>query len=282
MPYWFSPFPLPGWAVTHLEQKGLDRLPSELPGELQEPVLLLYDTPDRILSTSSISEMALLAGYTALLEFPLGSPRLAVWRMQHLSAQALEDCLSGSSPLDCIAQVPWPVSDPLTALVTGSICRAVPGLLDSYLDLEMQAVLAGGEPDSGYLRRLQGCIESDSLLKGWRSSSVLAEEQLVVFRRQLDENEKALMEACERGELASIQLYQAEEELTTLRKKQEEKEKELAEVREEAELTLLQLHQIQEELEHYFLLSRGQQKLLECYEELEQRSVRLLVNLRRA
>ncbi len=47
----------------------------------------------------------------------------------------------------------------------------------------------------------------------------------------------------------------------------------------EAKLTLLQLHQVQEELEHYFLLSRRQQNLLDCHEQLELRSERLLASL---
>jgi hypothetical protein len=37
---------------------------------------------------------------------------------------------------------------------------------------------------------------------------------------------------------------------------------------EEAELTLVQLHQVQEELEHYFLLSRDQQSMIERQNKL--------------
>jgi len=48
------------------------------------------------------------------------------------------------------------------------------------------------------------------------------------------------------------------------------------EAREEAELTLLQLHQVQEELEHYFLLSRRQQELLESHEQSELERLRLV------
>lgn len=56
-------------------------------------------------------------------------------------------------------------------------------------------------------------------------------------------------------------------------------QRELKDAREEAELTLLQLHQVQEELEHYFLLSRRQQQLLDSHEQLELRSERLLADL---
>jgi hypothetical protein len=54
---------------------------------------------------------------------------------------------------------------------------------------------------------------------------------------------------------------------------------ELSEAREEAELTLLQLHQVQEELEHYFLLSRGQNELLNQYDEQQLRVQQLLGRL---
>ena len=47
--------------------------------------------------------------------------------------------------------------------------------------------------------------------------------------------------------------------------------------REEAELTLLQLHQVQEELEHYFLLSREQDSLLQTH-AIQQKRVQKLLN----
>ena len=46
--------------------------------------------------------------------------------------------------------------------------------------------------------------------------------------------------------------------------------------REEAELTLLQLHQVQEELEHYFLLSREQNALLDGHAHQQKRVQKLL------
>jgi hypothetical protein len=51
---------------------------------------------------------------------------------------------------------------------------------------------------------------------------------------------------------------------------------ERAGAQEEAELTLLQLHQVQEELEHYFLLSRQQVRLLERHRHAAQRSLGLI------
>ena len=46
----------------------------------------------------------------------------------------------------------------------------------------------------------------------------------------------------------------------------------------EARLALLQLRQVQEELEHYFMLSRQQSKLLEANKDLYERFTALLAN----
>ena len=51
---------------------------------------------------------------------------------------------------------------------------------------------------------------------------------------------------------------------------------ETKDTREEAELTLLQLHQVQEELEHYFLLSREQNALLDGHAHQQKRVQKLL------
>jgi hypothetical protein len=237
MSHWFSPFPLPEIVVVQLEQAGLEPL-TELSVEQEEPVLLLYNTPDRLLATTDLEGSALLDGYRTLLEAPATSPRLTVWRLAALDAGQLGKILSGDPPPDFSANLPPPEPEPLAALVTAAVCRSVPGLLDAYLDLELQALLGGGEPDFAYLLRLQSRISAEGLLQAWRSPGALAHqvadlrEQLVQSNGLLEDNQKALAEA---------------------NQKLEQQDTSLQEAREEAELTLLQLHQVQEELENYFL-----------------------------
>ncbi|MCT0225747.1 hypothetical protein [Synechococcus sp. CS-1328] len=264
VPHWFSPFPLPELAVAQLEQAGLEPV-AELPVEPEEPLLLLYDTPDRLLASTDLDGLALLDGYRALLAAPATSPRLTLWRLAALDAEPLGKILSGDPPPELSADLALPDPEPLAALVTGALCRSVPGLLDAYLDLELQALLGGGEPDSAYLRRLQTGLSSEGLLQAWRSPGALALEA-ADLRGQLDQS--------------SGMLEDTQKALAEANQKLEEQDTALMEAREEAELTLLQLHQVQEELEHYFLLSRSQYALLERHEELEQRSERLLVSLR--
>ena len=233
MSHWFSPFPLPEIVVVQLEQAGLEPL-TELSVEQQEPVLLLYNTPDRLLATTDLEGSALLDGYRSLLEAPATSPRLTVWRLAALDAGQLGKILSGDPPPDFSADLPPPEPEPLAALVTTAVCRSVPGLLDAYLDLELQALMGGGEPDSAYLRRLQSRFSAEALLQAWRSPGALAHqvadlrEQLVQPNGLLEDNHKALAEA---------------------NQKLEQQDTFLKEAREEAELTLLHLHQVQEELE---------------------------------
>lgn len=68
-----------------------------------------------------------------------------------------------------------------------------------------------------------------------------------------------------------LQQQQSDAALTELKQQLESRSSDLNSAREEARLSLLQLHQVQEELEHYFLLSRGQDQLLAHYSDLQQR-----------
>jgi len=64
--------------------------------------------------------------------------------------------------------------------------------------------------------------------------------------------------------------------LNTLQQQLKDAQSETKDAREEAELTLLQLHQVQEELEHYFLLSREQNALLDGHTDQQKRVQKLL------
>ncbi len=263
MSHWFSPFPLPEIVVVQLEQAGLEPV-TELPVEQEKPVLLLYNTPDQLLATTDLEGSDLLDGYRTLLAAPATSPRLTVWRLAALDAEQLVKILSGDPPPDFSAHLPPPEPEPLAALVTAAVCRSVPGLLDAYLDLELQALLGGGEPDFAYLGRLQSQITSEGLLQAWRSTGALAHqvadlrEQLVQSKGLLEDTQKALAEA---------------------NQKLEQQDTSLQEAREEAELTLLQLHQVQEELEHYFLKARASEHLAQAQMEQLQRAQGLLLRL---
>ena len=213
MTAWLSPFPLAADLEDGLSSIGWWRWqgdPQSPPSEL----CWLYDTPDRLLALTGLAPSALEAGYRQLLDAPAGTRCVAIARLL--------------KPAD---QPPEPL-DPVCAALTQLFIAQQPGLLDAYLDLELKADLLGGEPDSGYQRRLIHSWSSTSVCERWREIS-----------------EERAREAQQ-----SIAALQAEVE--TLRTQE-------GEAREEAELTLLQLHQVQEELEVVFLADREKQKQLD-------------------
>jgi len=200
VPHWFSPFSLPEMALAQLQQAGVEAAMA-LPVKEDEPVLLLYDTPDRLLAHTDLDGIGLLEGYGVLLAAPANSPRLALWRLAALDAEELGMVLCGDFLPEFNVNLAPPNPDPLAALVSGALCRSVPGLLDAYLDLELQALLVGGDPDSGYLRRLQSRSSSEGLLPAWRAAGLVSQqaddlrEQLDQSCRLLEAEQSALAEA---------------------------------------------------------------------------------------
>ena len=138
--------------------------------------------------------------------------------------------------------------EPLAAVVTRLAFDVMPALLEAYLDLELEADLLGGEPDSHYRRRLVNDLSLDQLVEDCRAPSRLLS--------RLDHLQQI-------SDLQASQLHDLSAEKAALLKELSESRQQTTEAREEAELILLQLHQVQEELEHHFLLSREQAKLLE-------------------
>ena len=224
------------WA--QLERAGVEPVRG-LPVEEGEPVLLLYDPPDRLLASSDLDGPGLLEGYRVLLAAPANAPRLTVWRLAALDAEELGRVVCGDMLRERSIDFAPPEPDPLAALVSVALCRSVPGLLDAYLDLELQALLVGGEPDSGYMRRLQSSFSAEELLAAWRTAGVLT-LQVAELGEQLEQSRRLLKEK--------------ENALAAVNQELEQQEMAGKEARGEAELSLLQLQQVQE---HYFLRSRS-------------------------
>ena len=110
----------------------------------------------------------------------------------------------------------------------------------------------------------------------------------LVADRDVQAKEKAevqhALEVCKQHQLEEQEV--ARQALEGLRKQLEQASVRLAEMKSEAkaasersELALLQLHQVEEELEHYFLLSRQQAKLLTSSDDLFNRTALLTLKL---
>ncbi len=248
MRYWLTPFSLSTKAWSTLIEAGLQPWPEGCSSPPEADSLLLYDSPDQLITvvrtvpeSEVLTPMSLLQGYRRLLGWSeqTGQPLLSISQLQRLGPQGLRTWISDAAAPFPAPPPPQPIP-PLLALVSLSLLVAEPALLDHYYDLELRAVLLGCDPDLRYRERLlQAGQEGDSLLQAFHES--------------------------QRGHHAHFEL---EQRLSS-------RDTELREAREEAELSMLQLHQVQEELEHSLLAGGEKQRQLEA-------GVRDLEELRRS
>ncbi|MEB3262368.1 MAG: hypothetical protein VKK94_05345 [Cyanobacteriota bacterium] len=241
---WYSPFHTSMALEAQLGAVGLERFldPSDVPsGEL----LVLYSPPHELLETTKEDgcfdwhTQGLGSHYNQVQQLQPTHPVIATWRLELMDEATLARWIEMRTPAQPIGSPTAP--DPVSALITRTLLEAEPSLLDAYLDLELSAELAGGEPDTNYLQRLRNSSnDPQHLLEIWS----------LPFR----------------------QLAQLRAEHQTLTSKEKE-------ASEEAELTLLQLHQVQEELEHYFLRSRAADELAQAQAQQLQRAQAVLARL---
>ena len=317
--YWCSPLPLSSALIRLLTEAGLRQWTSAQSLLPEADCWLIYHAPDHCVAFSSARAhdeplvlAALVNAYKQLLSCSeqTAQPLLASWHLEQLGPKAVQQALraqeqtaSALSKRPVAPELP----SPLVASTTLALLEAEPLLLEAYLDLELRAALLGREPDLHFHQRMRKVAhQGDALMKEWREALLGPVE----LREQLADSQKELKEAREEAELTLLQLHQVQEELeaqfleaqakqqqleactaqlaqtraqesrlTDLEQQLSARDAELREAREEAELTLLQLHQVQEELEHYFLLSRGQQHLLAQHGDQQLRVQQLIAQL---
>lgn len=241
MLYWVCPFPLDLADQALLEEAGLSRWMGSVAEMPDGNCLLLYNSPDQLIGNSAVTTPELLLkGYRIILDW------FEQIKQPLLATWQLQQL--GSDQLNNWllnhsdpSLTPQPdLIAPLVAVVVLKFIDAEPELIDAYKDLELRAQLLGREPDLNYQQRL----------------------------RQVSNQELALLQALRQPKfIAALELQL------------QEKDRQLKQVQEEVDLALSQLDQVQEELEHYFLLNRGLQQLIDRHEKLERRSERLLAGL---
>ncbi|TVS07682.1 MAG: hypothetical protein EA413_00485, partial [Cyanobium sp. PLM2.Bin73] len=155
--------------------------------ELPQGGLLIYVAPQALLS-EHLDGPALLAGFRALLERGPGRRLIADWRLLGLEPEEIAGWLKDDHPCPpahCPAPTP---ADPLQALLLSAVLDSAPELLDSYLDLELQAELAQTAADSTYDQRWRASLQLDPLLDAWR-----AQQHQLSEREQQVEAQQARM-----------------------------------------------------------------------------------------
>jgi hypothetical protein len=268
--HWFSPFPLEPSLEERLGAAGLR--PAAANGEVSID-LLLYDTPDAVLNRwrqrgqSAPSTQALAEGYRRLSELRDGTRLISTWRLCQLNAEALLAWLHGQA--DCpTVDTPTPAMDALSAVVTRRLLELQSDALEAYLDLELQAELAGTRPDSNYIARLENNADGATLLEDWwqMAEQAAMANQLTGEVAQLNGE----MEVLAQEKNAVLQgAYELRQQLGS-------QAESLVEVQEENQATLQQLHQVQEELEHYFLRASAGDKLCQAQAQENTRAMGLL------
>jgi hypothetical protein len=258
--HWFSPFPLQTSLEERLGAAGLR--PAAANGEVSID-LLLYDTPDAVLNRwrqrgqSAPSTQALAEGYRRLSQLRDGTRLISTWRLCQLNAEALLAWLHGQA--DCpTLDTPPPVMDALSGVVTRRLLELQADALEAYLDLELQAELAGTRPDSNYIARLDNNADGATLLEDWWQMA----EQAATANQLTGEVAHIQGEKDVLAKERDAALQWAEE----LKQQLGSQAESLKEAQDESQATLLQLHQVQEVLERYFLKHREQDEQLQTLE----------------
>jgi len=255
--HWFSPFPLEPSLEERLGVAGLR--PAAANGEVSID-LLLYDTPDAVLSLwrqrgqPAPGTQALAKDYRRLSQLRSGTRLISAWRLRQLNADELLAWLHGQA--DCpTLDTPPPAMDALSAVVTRRLLELQSDALEAYLDLELQAELAGTRPDSNYIARLDNNADGATLLEDWWQVA----EQAATANRLAGEvaDLKGEKDVLTHEKNAAVQ---GADELSQQLASQAES---LLEVQEDNKRTLLQLHQVQEELDSYFLKNHEQDQQLQ-------------------
>ncbi|MFM1798770.1 MAG: hypothetical protein RLZZ117_1048, partial [Cyanobacteriota bacterium] len=167
MPCWTSPWPVAAALDSHLLAAGLERCQDPLEA-LSADALIVYSPPDVLLAEGmeSSPDPPLARRWSTTyrqLQSHYGRHRLiAAWRLQAMAPEAIRGWLEDASPLHATRTFPEP--EPLSALVARALLDSQPDLLEAYLDLELVAELAGGEPDTAYLQRLSTAVADSGML----------------------------------------------------------------------------------------------------------------------
>jgi hypothetical protein len=348
---WYCPFELSLPVLERLEGAGGNRWDGDGTPPKDLPLALIVLPPDCLL----LQPQKILEGYQRLQG--LASSGFFV-QLERLDPSQWGYCLSAQSEQGKTADsLPLKQPEPLEAILTLALLSEVPSVLDAYLDLELQAELFGGDPDTDYLRRLHRAASAEDALRSFQALTADLQElngEKASLSGRLEAAESELLERKAAAEGQEEELHQVREELEAIfladRSKQqrideliaqhaadlsaereaaaaatatkaaeheahcqvledqlqvireqtialeqdlqelngekaslsgrlEAAESELLERKAAAEGQEEELHQVREELEHYFLLTRSQQDLLEGHQKAEVRSQKLLARL---
>jgi hypothetical protein len=251
--------------------------------------LLLYDSPDLLISAAAeqqegplaMTSGLLIQGYLGLLDWSRrwNQPLLAGWQLRKLGLQGLRQWLvEGDVRLGELRKQDFQPEQipPLLAAVTRCLTDAEPQILDVYQEIELRASLLGREPDIMYSKRLQHSSKDEDVLLRCFVDSLRMPSEILELKRYLADRDIALREALEELKTQSNEIKTLRElqislkdshrlELEKLLKEQESKhtvhQQELADLRQQYESQLLDLRQCLNDRETELQEARGEGEL---------------------
>ena len=174
MQHWCSATAIATSLESKLHAAGLSEL-KQVDSQSNDPsqCLLIYSAPHEILMnwrarlSSSAKGIELHTIFQKTKQLGQNCQNYcAEWRLNEMDTTLITRIKQGGYPRLASNTSP-PCARPLAGILTLRIIKEYPEILEIYLDLELQSLLFGLEPDSNYTQRLENCSPVDLALQDW-------------------------------------------------------------------------------------------------------------------
>ena len=197
MRFWCSATAIDPCLQETLQMAGLIPLEAgDITPEQMNHCLLIYTSPHEVLQqikeqqSTAPSSQELKGIYAQLRNIVAScSHSIASWRLQQLDITALIQLRNHNSPRLGSNIEPPPIR-PLTGLITLKLINEEASILETYLDLELNSILLGQNPDSDYLSRLKASATTDQILLDWWETNLVREasfEEVQTNQHRIDQ-----------------------------------------------------------------------------------------------
>ena len=174
MHYWCSANAIDASLQNKLQGAGLLPISCKKTHDMSaNEVLFIYSPPHKALEklyateSTAIKSIDILRMYSEANELAKKYRNCACdSRLNALDATSINRLRNNENPR-VTTSLSTSIIKPLTGLVTWRLLTEKPQILDIYLNLELNSILFGLEPDSNYIKRLKKASSIDMILNDW-------------------------------------------------------------------------------------------------------------------
>ena len=174
MQYWCSANAIDATLQNKLKSAGLLPINGKKIRDLNaNEVLFIYSPPHKVLEklyaceSTAIKSVDISRMYSEAEELAKMCRNCACdWRLNALDSTSINRLHNNEKPRVDTSLYTSTIK-PLTGLVTWRLLTEEPKILDIYLNLELNSILFGLEPDSNYIQRLEKVSSIDMILSDW-------------------------------------------------------------------------------------------------------------------